>query len=781
MLEIILGAPERAECHLSLADQPRRVFQVRDERTVDASPTSPTVKIASILKSRADEMPFGDTFSSDPDGRSRLSSKAGHEAFEASDASGSMIKVTALLRNKINYSDKMERKTNKMTDKSDSNKVPEKADSNKMTEKSQGNAASLDGAYSRSSSRANRKEVTLVDVPKPPEVKDRPAPPHVSSLPSMPHQMSEDSTPLAHLNPRIDGTIGAASQWKHATKKLQAVQVMIPPKKGDNPSKTAMASAKMSKKFDFLRANSDKALKSCPWLDRVAGGVGACFGEIYQVLELFREWVSKLEEPRRTSCLGQAIRHQAFEAAVLLTVVANSIYIAYEANYHMATLGQQAVEFDETAVEICFLALFTMEIALRMFVHRLYFFVNDDWLWNLMDTGLLCLAYVDQALLLGGAVGKVGLLRLLRLARLFRIVRVLRYLKEVRVMLVAILGSFLSLFWALLMLAVIIFMFAIYFMQQMTTYLSITPSDDELWSLQLDYFQNTGRAMYVLLMATTGGKEWEEVYLLLAPLGADCTVAFTFYLLFFTLGVLNIITGVFVENASVLFKPDDREALQESMRQVQEDIEQVTAILEAMDVDGSGILSTRQVIDAMQDDMFEHALHTIGIDIRMPEHYFNTLSSVTGQEELSIDEFVAHIVQMKGSVSRPDLQTLTLETALLQREVHKLGFELHRVLSLIQQMCVEQGEIKVERQEGPEEVKNNSTLREGLYEEFLKHQRDMQKRAEGRGSSSLFSGPFNFRAVMHSMRKVAPKDLWASEAGHHSTSRVAVSWQRRMK
>lgn len=39
----------------------------------------------------------------------------------------------------------------------------------------------------------------------------------------------QDSTPLAHLNPRIDGTIGAASQWKHATKKLQAVQVMIPP------------------------------------------------------------------------------------------------------------------------------------------------------------------------------------------------------------------------------------------------------------------------------------------------------------------------------------------------------------------------------------------------------------------------------------------------------------------------------------------------------------------------------------------------------------------------
>ena len=67
--------------------------------------------------------------------------------------------------------------------------------------------------------------------------------------------------------------------------------------------------------------------------------------------------------------------------------------------------------------------------------------------------------------------------------------------------------------------------------------------------------------------------------------------AFTFYLLFFTLGVrilvemqafwqsvwsvlvskpcwtqvMNIITGVFVENASVLFKPDDREAMYRAM------------------------------------------------------------------------------------------------------------------------------------------------------------------------------------------------------------------------
>ena len=96
---------------------------------------------------------------------------------------------------------------------------------------------------------------------------------------------------------------------------------------------------------------------------------------------------------------------------------------------------------------------------------------------------------------------------------------------------------------------------------------------------------------------------------------------------------------------------------------------QVTAILQVVDKEGSGFLSVSELIAAMKNDRFEHALRTVGIDIRMPEHYFKTLASVTEQDELSIDEFVAHIVQMKGSVSRTDVQTLTLETALLQKLV----------------------------------------------------------------------------------------------------------------
>ncbi|CAJ1428406.1 unnamed protein product [Effrenium voratum] len=396
------------------------------------------------------------------------------------------------------------------------------------------------------------------------------------------------------------------------------------------------------------------------------------------------------------------------------------------------------------AVEIFFLVFFTLEISLRLLVHRLYFFVNEEWAWNIMDLLLLLVAVSDVIMeYLDLNVGRVGVLRLLRIGRLLRVVRVLRFLKEVRVMLVAIVGSFLSLFWALGLLAVIMFIFAVYLMQRMTPYLSSSPRD-ALWEVQWSYFQNTGRTMYVLLMAGTGGKNWEEVYELIAPLGADCAIAFTFYLLFFMLGVMNIITGVFVENSAVLFKPDDSEVLDESLRQVKEDIEQVTAIITFL-ADESGQLSVDEFLSAVQQESFEFALRTLGVDLRMPEHYFRTLADVMEKDVFSVEEFVAHIVQMKGSTSRADVQSLLLETAVLQREMRQCDTSLRQILQLLR-LADQGGHVEMP---GGLVRKKHSSLLDGFIEEFQKHQRELTRRAEAANSglNGFSINMFNFRKV----------------------------------
>lgn len=672
---------------------------------------------------------------------------------------------------------------NKMGDKIGSNKTEKSDNEGPKEDKSSPKSSFGNLAGDTSSSQTARVRPTGVSFAVTPPAVDAPEPPHLAALPSLSDQ--EDALPMSMpISPksveapkkggRSSPTGLVANGWQRAAKKLQAAQAMTMTHTASISSNKHLqqASGKLRKKIAFLRAESnlENSKMSCVCLDRLAQKATQCCELISSLISPLRN----LEEPPRQSILANVIRHKAFEATIMLAVIANTAFIAYETNYEMENLGE--ILLVGQVVEIVFLVFFSLEIGLRLWVHGLYFLVNEDWSWNLMDAVLMFFAYLDQVLeYVNASVGKVGMLRLLRVTRLFRIIRVLRFLREVRIMLVAILGSFISLFWALSMLAVIIFMFAIYFMQQMSTYLSSTQANpDELWQSQWDYFNNLGASMYVLLMASTGGKDWEEVYLLLSPLGFDSAFAFTFYLLFFTLGVMNIITGVFVENASVLFKPDDREALSEYMRQVQDDIEQVTAILQVVDKEGSGFLSVSELIAAMKNDRFEHALRTVGIDIRMPEHYFKTLASVTEQDELSIDEFVAHIVQMKGSVSRTDVQTLTLETALLQREVKKLASGMKQILSNITQLQAEQSEIHDSLlREGHEDWnKGQTSLRDGLYEEFLKHQREMIKCAEGRGTSStsLSFSAFNWRTAVRSIRKVGPDSGLAMTATASTTS-----------
>eukprot|EP00438_Fugacium_kawagutii_P020357 Skav210249 [mRNA] locus=scaffold1929:158282:169415:+ [translate_table: standard] len=292
-----------------------------------------------------------------------------------------------------------------------------------------------------------------------------------------------------------------ANGWQRATKKLHIAQAMT-------QKASTINASKLRRKIAFLRAESDlNGPSSCRCLDVLTHATN----KLGSILHEFANRIRNLDEPKRTSCLARVIQHKAFEAMIMLGVLANTIYIAYETNYEMVRLGE--LMGATNIVEIAFLVFFSVEMGVRVWVHGAYFFVNEDWSWNLMDAALVFLAYLDQILEYANAsVGKVGMLRLLRVTRLFRIIRVLRFLKEVRVMLVAIVGSFISLFWALSMLAVIIFMFSVYFMQQMTTYLSSRASDpDELWQTQREYFNNLGATMYVLLMSSTGGKDWEEV------------------------------------------------------------------------------------------------------------------------------------------------------------------------------------------------------------------------------------------------------------------------------
>merc|ERR1719401_918223 len=98
------------------------------------------------------------------------------------------------------------------------------------------------------------------------------------------------------------------------------------------------------------------------------------------------------------------------------------------------------------------------------------------------------------------------------------------------------------------MLGIIIFVFALFIIQQMTDFLvdNLADEDSELWRLQREYFASVTTAAKTLSMTTTGGKDWEEVWDLISPLGPPTTFAFMFYLTFFTFAVMKIPVRMFI-------------------------------------------------------------------------------------------------------------------------------------------------------------------------------------------------------------------------------------------
>merc|ERR1719230_786004 len=119
----------------------------------------------------------------------------------------------------------------------------------------------------------------------------------------------------------------------------------------------------------------------------------------------------------------------------------------------------------------------------------------------------------------------------------------------------------------------ILYVFALLFIQQMTAELSADRSYDLQWNQQRRFFRSVERTCLTLLESSLGGIDWDEIYVLVEPLGPVYAIAFVFYIAFFNFAVLNILTGIFVENAMKLCKPSDAEVNAERKRQEAEDIE----------------------------------------------------------------------------------------------------------------------------------------------------------------------------------------------------------------
>lgn len=407
---------------------------------------------------------------------------------------------------------------------------------------------------------------------------------------------------------------------------------------------------------------------------------------IVQKIMIFMQWWHRLEEPPRRGMVHKITQHRLFNLLVMVVISVNAFYTAYQSNYEMETLGKSPPH--DELIETCFVMFFALELVLKIFVHRLHFFCNEDMSWNLLDFFLVMFSLGNVVLnFTGGTMGSLTFARTLRVfkvGKILRIFRAVRCLKELRVMIGSIYGSLSSLWWSFVMIGIILYVFALFFVQQMAVELaSSQDNQDHIWKQQRYYFQDVERAVLTLLETTMGGVDWDFIYILLEPLGLMYTMTFIFYICFFNFAVMNILTGIFLEQAMKLWKPDEDEMKQDVLDQKQKTNQEFRRIAEAMDMTGDGWIERSEILAAAESPEFVARMNILGVDFRDTTLFLESMQGVDQDQGIGIEDFIEKVQRLQGASASSALMP---HVNSIRSIVEKLDREQNRQMQVLKTM-----------------------------------------------------------------------------------------------
>eukprot|EP00930_Biecheleria_cincta_P047071 TRINITY_DN32564_c0_g1_i1.p1 TRINITY_DN32564_c0_g1~~TRINITY_DN32564_c0_g1_i1.p1 ORF type:complete len:726 (-),score=144.94 TRINITY_DN32564_c0_g1_i1:151-2079(-) len=383
------------------------------------------------------------------------------------------------------------------------------------------------------------------------------------------------------------------------------------------------------------------------------------------------------------------VGHPIFDALAAIMIIMNAATIGVETQYESRRVDTPpAVE----TIGIVLAAFFLGELILRIAVHQKQWFTDPDMrIWNYFDAFLVGMSLADLIALYGfagsGASGldEIKMLKTLRIVRVFRVFRFFRQLTQLALMIG---DSVRSLVWAMVLLGVIIYVFAIVITAQATSYIHIrVETDNPDWFDAADSstdvtvsalnlaFGTLSRTVYTLFQTVLGGVSWGEVTTPLLKVGVLPFVLLLGYISFVVLAVLNVVTGVFVDNAFRSAEKQRSLAIQKEIDRKEQYIDQIKEFFQALDQDGSGDVTTAELAEMLADPTLSAYFRVLGFDIEDATRFVDLLDA-DESGSLGIEEFLEGCLRLRGSAQAVDVHQIIQMVKTLQRSLIELRSDL---------------------------------------------------------------------------------------------------------
>jgi hypothetical protein len=182
--------------------------------------------------------------------------------------------------------------------------------------------------------------------------------------------------------------------------------------------------------------------------------------------------------------LQRLVRSPAFDTFFALLVLTNTLFIGVEVQQTLTSTDRPTIFY---VVQYIYTGFFALELALRVGAGARNFFCGEDWTWGWLDVVVVSTSVseiVFDILESQGVANMSGLsaLRVVRVTRFLktlRLIRVFRFVMALRTLITSILYTLRSLFWALVLLGLIIYLFSVLLAQAVSDY-RLDPENPEL-------------------------------------------------------------------------------------------------------------------------------------------------------------------------------------------------------------------------------------------------------------------------------------------------------------
>merc|ERR1740129_2358634 len=356
--------------------------------------------------------------------------------------------------------------------------------------------------------------------------------------------------------------------------------------------------------------------------------------------------------------LARFVDSGGFSAICAVMILSNTFFIAIDTDMQMKAVLEDPHREDATAIFKVtgrgFTLYFSLELIFRIVAHRLWFFVGPEWKWNIFGI-LLVVSSIFQDIFEGANISFMRVLHVFRMIRVMRLIRVLRFFRELRKMLLSILACIASLMWALGLLFLIMFLFSMLFLQAATAFLEDKTNFDAHHAEFEEWYSGLFRTMFSLLLAITGGTDWLAIVDPLKAIHWTYQVIFSFYILFVIFGVVNVLTGVFLENAAEFM---DRDLMvQGQLVRMENFVSEMMHLFREFDPDNTGRVDNEELYQYLKLEKVQAYLAAHNLDCTHAAALVGLIDS-NNTEGVDLREFILGMLRLRGGAKSVDLQLI---------------------------------------------------------------------------------------------------------------------------